>query len=1155
MSFQRNQLIFTCTTVNLRAMPGYQGETRPAVLALLGERTACVVTGAAALADGLTWWPVRVALANGRIVEGWAAERVGDAVLLTSDADAAPPVKPEPILPVQPNTAHVARGNRLGFYLHTANNDAGLWDAISRVQPPVMLIHEDATNDMLLQEIRDFRAPDAFIIGRFYVTNEAQRALLESDDPEGEGRRFAERILTHDFGKFTRRSRSGRLFIDAWMSLNECLPGPASSSYQENPAAYQRLYAAYDRFQVAFRARLVQEGVEAVAFNFAAGNFSTAAHYLDHFPRTLAAYTYLGFHEYGWPSLIPGRGTHSGAGLYRDVLHAARRAEGARHRIVITEAGLTRAYGHPHNPDEGWLSRDETLDENRYWESLAWYNTLLDQDDVLGACLYQVGHRGDWATFRHLGADNEGRTLHLVDRLAALRDSAMLRAALPAAAAAPQPVLTGSATLAGKVIRDGRPASGAIVRLVGDLNLLGNVRGAVIDAPGAVAWSHAVTGFTGTLRTAWDRFVASEVAGLTWDDFKRQAPIANPSLVESGGHFIAEQTYFLPENAAVTPAFLWDRRVSGYHGTLYQAWRDLVMGKVLGMNYAAFRRQVVAYNPTVTQTHGRLLADQQYLLPRTVGIDRCVLTATTSPRGRFRFVNVPAGAYTIEVDAPHAQHFTTNLIIVGKQDVELVVAPRLMPMSAPMSAPEMAGAAHDPGAGGFVGTAGQEFVVNGRVLRFIGVNVRGLVWYGSGRTLPVTQPGHRQEVLDRAREMGARVVRVFLPCVNASTQETIDRLRETLAIAGARDLYLLPAFVDFYSTTDFRIPGDDHFYEKLDPNFPIDLLNGAFYRGGYRARYLSFVRAVVTAFQDDTRVFAWEVGNELKYEPAFQDPGRAAFISFMHTVARDIKAIDANHLVTTGMISVHHASMDEGDLWRQLYGGPEFDFLTIHCYNEEYAGKQDYDYARVLEKPFIIEEAGFGHAKPGDRVELTRRDMDRWFGFGACGYMPWGFMPTTFDIGDGDNDAGLDRAFHGGDYDGLFTLYRERAAGLAAQADNITPVRPVHPAPPPLPSDHLPDFQAGETVFALTALRVRRTPGFVGKQESDTLTALSLGQAATIAGPSEQRDGLTWWLVRATTGDGSPIEGWAAQATADAVLLATVLPAALPGGATLALMG
>ena len=229
----------------------------------------------------------------------------------------------------------------------------------------------------------------------------------------------------------------------------------------------------------------------------------------------------------------------------------------------------------------------------------------------------------------------------------------------------------------------------------------------------------------------------------------------------------------------------------------------------------------------------------------------------------------------------------------------------------------------------------------------------------------------------------------------------------------------------------------------------------------------------------------------------------------------------------------------------------EFDFLTVHCYNEEYAGKQDHDYARALEKPFIVEEAGFGREKPGDRVEQIRRDMDRWFGFGARGYMQWGFMPVQGDIGDGDDDSGMDRKWHGGHFDALFDLYRTRAAVLQAEADAITPVRPVDPPPP----DNSTGFRPGDIVFAQTAVRVRRSPGFVGKDESDTLAALSPGDSALIVGAQAVCDGLTWWLVRLSPAAGPVIEGWAAQATAEAVLLATVLPAALPGMAVFELEG
>ena len=322
----------------------------------------------------------------------------------------------------------------------------------------------------------------------------------------------------------------------------------------------------------------------------------------------------------GWPSLIPGRGTHSGAGLYRGVLNAARRSDGTRHRIIITEAGLTRAYGHPHNPDVGWLNRDETLDEQRYWESLAWYNTLLDQDDVLGACLYQVGHRGDWATFRHLGSDNAGRALHLVDRLVALRERAVQRSLMPASAPALPARPTQPTQAIGKVTRDGRPVAGAVVRLVGDLGQLGHLRKAALDTGG-------VTG------------------GVTEDGAE----------------------------GVTVPVFVWDRTVAGYRGTLYQAWLDLVRGKVIGMEYTAFRRQFVAYNPLVALSGHRLLADQQYLLPRTVGVDRCVLTAVTSLRGRFRFQDIPAGVYTIKVDALGANSYCGDFSIEGTSEIEIAV--------------------------------------------------------------------------------------------------------------------------------------------------------------------------------------------------------------------------------------------------------------------------------------------------------------------------------------------------------------------------------------------------------------------------------------------------------------------------------------------------
>src|SRR5690606_22917469 len=103
----------------------------------------------------------------------------------------------------------------------------------------------------------------------------------------------------------------------------------------------------------------------------------------------------------------------------------------------------------------------------------------------------------------------------------------------------------------------------------------------------------------------------------------------------------------------------------------------------------------------------------------------------------------------------------------------------------------------------------------GRPLRFIGVNIRGLVHYGDGRTLPHATRAHAREQIHAARAMGARVIRVFLPSIHATPQETIERLRSLIELlrAEAPDVYLLPALCNLYQDVEFRIPGDDGFYE------------------------------------------------------------------------------------------------------------------------------------------------------------------------------------------------------------------------------------------------------------------------------------------------------------------------------------------------------
>ncbi|MFZ2615780.1 MAG: hypothetical protein WA077_07320, partial [Anaerolineae bacterium] len=87
--------------------------------------------------------------------------------------------------------------NKLGFYIQVST---GPWirEALAEVKPPTILWH--AGDRGKLQEIRRGLSPDSFIIGRWFVENQEQDAMLRSADPAAAGRSLADRILNYDMG-------------------------------------------------------------------------------------------------------------------------------------------------------------------------------------------------------------------------------------------------------------------------------------------------------------------------------------------------------------------------------------------------------------------------------------------------------------------------------------------------------------------------------------------------------------------------------------------------------------------------------------------------------------------------------------------------------------------------------------------------------------------------------------------------------------------------------------------------------------------------------------------------------------------------------------------------------------------------------------------
>jgi peptidoglycan L-alanyl-D-glutamate endopeptidase CwlK len=342
----------------------------------------------------------------------------------------------------------------------------------------------------------------------------------------------------------------------------------------------------------------------------------------------------------------------------------------------------------------------------------------------------------------------------------------------------------------------------------------------------------------------------------------------------------------------------------------------------------------------------------------------------------------------------------------------------------------------------FVQTRDGQFGCRGGLFRFIGFNVRGVVHYGARYPNDLTfiakntQPQHRAEQLRKAYDMGGRVVRVFLPHRNATPEQVGDQLEQLLEIIEDElpgdGVYILPALTDFYgaSHVPFKVQGD----ESAGHYEPFGTLSPAFFGGKCSEYYLPFVEHIVGRFKDEKRVFAWEIANEAKVD---NDPW--LFINFNHLVARIIRSIDPNHMVTTGMISTAHACMYPGDERRRLlYGHEEYerrliDFVTIHYPNQGYStgrNDDDIDLAKSLNMPFVIEEQMIIRAnKFQSRKEDYQQDMNVWFGRGAAGYMPWGF--DALNIGDGDSEGGIGEPF--ADYNDLRATFYDYEAQLSGQ--------------------------------------------------------------------------------------------------------------------------
>ena len=93
----------------------------------------------------------------------------------------------------------------------------------------------------------------------------------------------------------------------------------------------------------------------------------------------------------------------------------------------------------------------------------------------------------------------------------------------------------------------------------------------------------------------------------------------------------------------------------------------------------------------------------------------------------------------------------------------------------------------------------------------------------------------------------------------------------------------------------------------------------------------------------------------------------------------------------------------------------------------------------------------------------------------------------------------------------------------------------------------------GDIVAATTGVRLRTSPGYVGKPPSDVLGDFRSEATVNIISGPRTADGLTWWQVGGVISTGQPLVGWSAEAVGTTTLLAPPTPLAgtsIPNKAT-----
>lgn len=176
----------------------------------------------------------------------------------------------------------------------------------------------------------------------------------------------------------------------------------------------------------------------------------------------------------------------------------------------------------------------------------------------------------------------------------------------------------------------------------------------------------------------------------------------------------------------------------------------------------------------------------------------------------------------------------------------------------------------------------------------------------------------------------------------------------------------------------------------------------AWYKSGYKERYLPWLETVVRRFKDSKAIGMWELINE----PG--DTDDQTMRAFLDDAAAHVKAIDARHLVLSGSQAEYVRGTSD---YAFVHGGPNIDVASLHEYDYDYNGSRTImsphlsptlSAMQKLDKPLIVGETGIQAGNDSSCTSFTARSdaMKQKFDAylaqpGVAGVMIWSWVPNA----------------------------------------------------------------------------------------------------------------------------------------------------------------